>query len=210
MSLYLKDERKERGMRLGKELEFGQITTRGGDRGETSLYNGERRRKDDLLFETLGDLDELTSSLGVVKAGLRQFSPLKKGDQRQNQWLDVLEQIQKDLIQLGGMVANPDNRSTLKGGGITEKTVTKLEKYQKKLMESTTFPREFIHPGETLVSAWIDVARTVCRRCERRVVRCIRDGVLTHLIPCQVYLNRLSDYLFVSGRYWEQADPDLL
>ena len=72
-------------------------------------------------------------------------------------------------------------------------------------MDVVFFPREFILPGDSLVSAWIDMARTICRRCERDVVRCIRREVMQHLIPCQIYLNRLSDYLFVSGRYWDQV-----
>jgi cob(I)alamin adenosyltransferase len=191
-------------MRKNK-LDFDQITTRGGDSGDTSLFNGERRRKDDPLFYLLGDLDEFSSSLGVVKAGLRQFGPLSNDDIRKVKWLALIEKIQADLIILGGMVADPDNRSKLRNTALGEKETVYLEEFQKKMMETTHFPREFIHPGETIYSAWIDVSRTVCRRCERQIVSLIRNGVMTHLIPGQVYLNRLSDLLFVSARYWEQV-----
>lgn len=188
------------------KLEFDQITTRGGDHGESTLFNGERRRKDDPLFHLLGDLDELSSSLGVALAGLRQFSPLPVKDKRFVQWMDLVDHIQADLIILGGMVANPDNRSRLKITPLSDKDIGKLELSQKKMMETTVFPPEFIHPGKTLYSAWMDVSRTVCRRCERQIVSLIRNGVMKHLIPCQVYLNRLSDLLFVSARYWEQIE----
>ncbi|MDA3956438.1 cob(I)yrinic acid a,c-diamide adenosyltransferase [Oceanispirochaeta sp.] len=187
-----------------KQLDFDQITTRGGDTGDSTLFNGERRRKDDPLFHLLGDLDELSSTLGVAKAGLRQFGPLPETEKRAFHWIGLFERIQADLIILGGMVANPDNRSRLKITPLTDKDTTYLEEAQREMMETTFFPREFIHPGKTLCSAWIDVSRTVCRRCERQIVGLIRNGVMTHLIPCQVYLNRLSDLLFVSARYWEQ------
>ena len=186
------------------KLEFSQITTRGGDSGESTLFNGERRSKDDPLFHLLGDLDELTSSLGVAVAGLRKFSPLSENDKRMIRWLHHIDQIQADLIILSGMVANPDNRSKLKIKPLNEKSTGKLEIFQKEMMETTEFPPEFIHPGKTLYSAWIDVSRTVCRKCERQIVSLIRNDVMNHLIPCQVYLNRLSDMLFVSARYWEQ------
>jgi len=186
------------------KLDFDQITTRGGDSGESTLFNGERRRKDDPLFFLLGDLDELSSSLGVSVAGLRQFCPLQVHDKRVVEWLRLIDKVQTDLITLGGMVANPDNRSKLKISPLTDKEVLFIESAQKKMMESTHFPREFIHPGKTLFSAWIDISRTVCRRCERQIVTLIRQGVMTHLIPGQIYLNRLSDMLFVSARYWEQ------
>jgi cob(I)alamin adenosyltransferase len=188
-----------------KALDFDQITTRGGDSGESSLFNGERRRKDDPIFHLLGDLDELTSSLGVAVAGLRQFSPLPEKDKRMKAWLDLIDHIQEDLVLMGGMVADPGNSSRLKTRVLEEKHILRLEDSQKKMMETTEFPRSFIHPGKTLYSAWIDMARTVCRRCEREIVGLIRTEVMTHLIPCQRYLNRLSDLLFVSARYWEQA-----
>lgn len=190
------------------KYDFTQITTRGGDHGESTLFNGERRRKDDSLFFLLGDLDELSSSMGVAIAGVKRFCDLSEKDPRLLHWLEVMDEIQGKLIILGGMAANPDNRSRLKLNPLTSKDTEKLESYQKELMDITEFSRELIHPGKTLHSAWIDVSRTVCRRCERRVVKEIRVSVMTHLIPCQVYLNRLSDFLFVSARYWEQISEE--
>lgn len=196
-------------MKKKVKYDFDQITTRGGDHGETTLFNGERRRKDDSLFFLLGDLDELSSSMGVAIASLRQMGPLPPDHPQVKRWLKEMDEIQGKLIILGGMAANPDNRSKLKLTPLTEKDTQTLEVYQKELMDLTEFPRELIHPGMTLYSASIDVARTICRRCERRVVKEIRDSVMTHLIPCQVYLNRLSDFLFVSARYWEQVSEEI-
>lgn len=190
------------------KYDFSQITTRGGDHGESTLFNGERRRKDDSLFFLLGDLDELSSTMGVAIAGVKRFSDIPVNDPRMIRWLEVMDEIQAKLIILGGMAANPDNRSRLKLTPLTEKDTEKLESFQKELMDVTEFPREFIHPGKTLHSAFIDVSRTVCRRCERRIVREIRISVMNHLIPCQIYLNRLSDFLFVSARYWEQISEE--
>ncbi len=186
------------------KYDFDQITTRGGDHGDSTLFNGERRRKDDSLFYLLGDLDELSSSIGVSVAGLRESGPLTSDDPRARRWLEFMDDVQGRLIILGGMAANPDNRSRLKLTPLTDRDTQLIEAYQKELMEQTFFPRELIHPGKTLCSSWIDVSRTICRRCERRVVSEIRNSVMTHLIPAQVYLNRLSDFLFVSARYWEQ------
>ncbi len=195
-------------MKSRLKLEFDQITTRGGDHGETSLYNGERRRKDDMIFETLGDLDELTSALGVIKASCETFPPVSQGSRELKEWKKMLNRIQSRLVLLGGMIANPDNSRPVREGGLSEKEIEFLEKEQKKIMEKTFFPREFILPGDSLFSAWIDMARAVCRRCERHLVRCIRQEHMQHLIPCQIYLNRLSDYLFVCGRFWDQKTKD--
>lgn len=190
------------------KYDFSQITTRGGDHGESTLFNGERRRKDDSLFFLLGDLDELSSTMGVAIAGVKRFSDVLENDPRMIRWLEIMDEIQAKLIILAGMAANPDNRSRLKLTPLKEKDTEKLESYQKELMDVTEFPREFIHPGKTLHSAFIDVSRTVCRRCERRIVKEIRISVMNHLIPCQIYLNRLSDFLFVSARYWEQISEE--
>ncbi len=169
-----------------RRIEFSQITTRGGDSGESSLADGERRRKDDLYFETLGTLDELVSYIGVVRADIDAKSA------------GVLREVQKKLQILSGMVAIP-KRSQLfeKASKIGEEELTALEREEEKLLRRTEIPAEFIRPGDNALSAHIHVARTICRRAERRVVSCVRDRGLSHLIPAQRYLNRLADYLFI-------------
>ena len=178
-------------------VEFEQVTTRGGDRGDTSLYNGDRRAKDENVFEALGDVDELSSCLGLVKARLRLDKlPGAVGN---------VESIQKLLLTIGGEIATPrasdlfHSISRLKKADIME-----LEKMEHLLLKETRIEPEFILPGQSLLSAEIDVARSVCRRAERSLVRCIRRDGSIHLALVQNYLNRLSDYLFILARAAEQ------
>jgi cob(I)alamin adenosyltransferase len=82
--------------------------------------------------------------------------------------------------------------------------IEELEKQERALMKHTSVPQQFIQPGETVLSAFLHVARTVCRRSERWVVNCIRERGLDHLITAQQYLNRLADYLFIMALWYEQ------
>ena len=177
------------------ELEFSHITTRGGDRGESSLANGERRRKDDLYFETLGTLDELVSYIGLVRS---------RSDGKMD---EVLLAVQKKLQKASGVVAlGRGSGKADPAAGIGDTDVKELEKEEHRLMQSVSIPGEFVRPGESELSAHTHVARTICRRAERRVVTCIRDRGLSSLIPVQRYLNRLADFLFVLA-FWQDRHP---
>ena len=178
-----------------KQYEFSQVTTRGGDGGETSIANGERRRKDDLLFHTLGSMDELSSQLGVVRASLE-----KKPAQ------DILT-VQERLQVIGGMLAVPKRSERYeKIRKIDGKDIEELEKREYRLMQHCKVPDKFVLPGNSLKAAYAHVARAVCRRGERWMVSCIRERGLNHLIPAQQYLNRLADYLFILGLWIEQNE----
>jgi len=177
-------------------LEFERVTTRGGDRGETSLYDGTRLRKDDLVFETMGDLDELASFLGLLKASLGRSVPNRRRITKD------IEAVQRVLLRIGSMIATPPSAelySTLEPLGTAD--IDTLEAREHALLEAAEVPEQFILPGENREAALADVARTICRRVERHVVSCIRDRYLGHLSVCQRYLNRLSDYLFILARY---------
>lgn len=183
--------------------DFDNITTRGGDQGETSLLNGERRRKDDLLFLVLGDLDELSSYLGLVKAGFRERSG-SAGDERftiSNDLPDFLEWVQKLLIQIGGHIASPTAEKAYPLQKVSTDHIDKIEKLQRELMDQTDLQNAFILPGGSELSAWVDVSRSVARRLERGIVTCIRDRRMRHLETSQVLINRLSDFLFVLARW---------
>jgi len=185
------------------KIEFEQITTRGGDRGESSLADGERRRKDDMLFHTLGTIDELNSHLGVVKAGVRaEGQDANRSFQR---LAGDLTGIQESLQKIAAQVAIP-RRSALfeKAPKISDDDIDDLEKREQRLMKHTDIPQVFVHPGDSVVSASIHVARTVCRRSERWVVACIRERGFEYLIPGQKYLNRLADFLFVCALWYDQ------
>jgi cob(I)alamin adenosyltransferase len=175
--------------------EFELVTTRGGDHGESGYYSGERRRKDDLLFEALGDIDELNSVVGVARARLHA---------RRSEVFGLTE-IQRQLLRLSSMVATtPGHELYDTFEHIVEEDVEALERVQRNLMKQTRIEPVFILPGESEESATIDVARSVCRRAERRLVAVIRERGRFDLHACQNFLNRLSDYLFVLGRHIDQ------
>ena len=207
-------------MKSGRgELEFEMVTTRGGDRGESSLYDGSRRRKDDVLFQAMGDVDELSSFLGLLKSPSdatehskangpsRSRLRLPHGRARVGstriavKMVSEISEIQRDLQRVGAMIATPVSSplyATIRP--IDDDDVSRIEQVEHSLLQQTKISGSFVLPGETRLAAFADVARTVCRRAERHIVTCIRDCGLSNLIPCQRYVNRLSDYLFVVAR----------
>lgn len=176
-----------------KRLEFDSVTTRGGDTGESTLYSGERERKDALQFDVLGDLDEVNSFLGLLKLAVpRSMAAFVDG-------------VQSRIITLCGVVATrPGSELYETLTMVDESDVTHLERFQADLMETTTIEPVFINPGANEASARADVCRTITRRAERRLVALIRERGRTDLRECQHFVNRLSDVLFVIGRYLEQ------
>ncbi len=136
-------------------------------------------------------MDELFSYLGVVRASGIQV-----------EWNTRIEEIQGDLLILGGTLATPggvpEGRRTLGSDD-----VEKIEKWEKELMDAMDLGPVFVKPGKTLPSAHAHVARTLARRLERRLVTAVRDKGQTVLVPAQNYVNRLSDLLYLLARRWE-------
>ncbi len=164
------------------------VSTKTGDGGLTSLANGERVDKDSLIFEVIGTLDELNSWLGVVVAELASQDHLSarlRGEQT------FLFKIQDLLFVIGAQVAQSP-RTRLKTSHLST-----LEKHSARLQQAMKkgWHTKFVLPGGHPIAARLDIARTVCRRCERRVVALSRERELAPLI--KKYLNRLSDYLYV-------------
>ena len=158
-----------------------KIYTRTGDSGETSLFGGSRVAKDDPRIEAYGTIDELNSTIGVARATWPS-SPIDK----------QLNAIQSDLFDIGAHLAAPGND---RFAGVEPRRIEELERAID-AMESELQPlTNFIIPGGSLAAAELHIARTVCRRAERRVVA-LEDNPAT-----VAYLNRLSDYLFVAARY---------
>jgi len=174
--------------------EFDRVTTRGGDAGMSSLFNGERYPKDDLIFHAVGTIDELVSVLGVCRSMTKKRKTTRH----------ILE-IQKLLFHIGAEIATPEHSEQY--NDIThpqESDLERLERWQADLMEGTSIPPAFIVPGDHPLSAQMDVARTVTRRAERHLVTLVRTRGARRLIPSQQILNRLSDFLFVLARAVEQ------
>ncbi len=163
-----------------------------GDGGETSLLGGQRVPKFDARPDTYGTLDEASSALGVVRAGTK------------NQWIkDIILDVQKDLLIMGGELSTlPEDIDKLTKR-IDETDVQKLGKLIDDLQKDVQMKNEFIYPGETVISAQIDVGRTIIRRAERKAAKLKAEGQVDNAAIHQ-YLNRLADMLFVLARYEEQ------
>jgi cob(I)alamin adenosyltransferase len=164
-----------------------KIYTRTGDAGETSLFDGSRVSKADSRVDAYGDVDELNAWLGLARAA------------RLDADLDQpLVRIQQDLFALGAQLADPGERiaERVLKASLAEADVERLEALIDRLESELPPLRRFILAGGSPAGAALHVARTVCRRAERRIVSLapMPDAVLIK------YVNRLSDLLFVIAR----------
>ena len=188
-----------------------KIYTKTGDRGDTALFGGGRVPKDHLRVEAYGDVDELNSFLGLAQS----IDPMPRVD-------NVLAPIQRDLFAIGALLATPDRdkmRQHLEKAKIDDSRIAELEQAIDAGDDELEPLRAFILPGGTSKAATLHVARTVCRRAERRVVKLARAEETTpdeakgrprsnraardrgEIPPIVViYLNRLSDLLFTLAR----------
>jgi len=167
-----------------------KIYTRTGDEGDTALFGGGRVPKDDARVEAYGDVDELNASLGLA----RSIEMMPRID-------EVLVPVQRDLFAIGALLATPDRdrmREQLSKARIDAERIAELEHAIDDCERELEPLRSFIIPGGTPKAAALHVARTVCRRAERRVVTLAHDVELPELVV--QYLNRLSDLLFMLAR----------
>ena len=164
-----------------------KIYTRKGDGGETSLFGGTRLPKDHIRIEAYGNVDELNSCIGVVMSFVTP-----------EDWT-FLQDIQSRLFDLGAILAADPSKDNLFIPEIKESQVELLEKAIDKMNESLPELKHFILPSGHIAVAHCHVARTVCRRAERGVVRLSHEETVNPIVIH--YLNRLSDYLFVLSRY---------
>ncbi len=167
-----------------------KIYTRTGDAGETGLFGGGRVPKDDPRVTAYGEVDELNAAIGLARAtdpaGL--FDP-------------ELAAVQRDLFALGGQLAAPDPEKVRAALAKAELSPARVNDFERAIdtAEAELAPlRAFILPAGTPQAAALHLARTVCRRAERAVVTLARQQDVPPLFL--VYLNRLSDYLFVLAR----------
>jgi cob(I)alamin adenosyltransferase len=172
------------------------IYTRTGDSGDTGLFGGGRVPKDHARVSAYGDVDELNSAIGVARA----TAPVDFVD-------PVLEAIQRDLFSLGGHLATPDPEKvakTLEKAELGEGRVREFERMIDEADRELPPLRAFVLPAGTGKAAALHLARTVCRRAERSVVRLSRESQVPDLFI--VYLNRLSDLLFTLARLANHRD----
>lgn len=171
-------------------VEFNIVTSKRGDFGFTSLIDGVIRYKYEKVFDVLGDIDELNSFLGISKAHLAsEFS--KATDTQNLQAANFIAYIQSKLINISSKIAGKDYEP------INDDDVLKLENMEKQFMDKTIIKNEFVLPGSSMISAYLDVARSITRRVERRYIGYTRAGDNS-----LKFLNRLSDLLFVMARHY--------
>ncbi|CAB5122131.1 ATP:Cob(I)alamin adenosyltransferase (EC [Olavius algarvensis associated proteobacterium Delta 3] len=171
-----------------------KIYTGTGDQGKTSLFSGERVSKGNARIAAYGDVDELNSILGALAAAAPADHPEIQKE---------VEQIQSTLFQVGAWLATESESPSMAVlPEIPEREWKSLETAIDRMESKLPTLGGFILPGGHMSAGWAHVARTVCRRAERKVV-VLSDttDAPDALQPVQVYLNRLSDYLFVLARY---------
>lgn len=163
-----------------------KIYTKTGDQGETGLFGGKRISKADLKIDTYGTVDELNSHIGLVK------------DVCVNEQVENLKQIQEELFTIGALLATPAGKKNTFFQAIEQDAIDRLEKQMDAMNEELPDLDAFILPGGHVHVSYCHIARTVCRRAERLCVQLSKNEEVNKLII--IYLNRLSDYLFVLSR----------
>jgi cob(I)alamin adenosyltransferase len=163
-----------------------KIYTRTGDKGETGLLGGGRVGKDNTRINAYGTVDECNALLGII----RTFDIGGQLD-------DMLSQIQNQLFVVGSDLATPEGKQT-KIDRVNDDNVKVLEKWIDLIEDSLPPLKQFILPGGCEAGSYLHLARTVCRRAERWAVALSRDEKVNSSVI--VYLNRLSDFLFVAAR----------
>src|SRR6478672_5430970 len=167
-----------------------KIYTKTGDAGDTGLFGGGRVPKSHPRVEAYGDVDELNAVLGVVRAA----EQMPRID-------EVLVPIQRDLFAIGALLATPDRdkmQQHLTKARISDDRIAELERAIDDCDRELEPLKAFILPGGAPKAAALHVARTVCRRAERRVIHLQREVEIPQIVV--IYLNRLSDLLFTLAR----------
>ena len=196
------------------EMTKFKVYTKTGDDGTSSLYNLERRKKSDLTFEALGDCDETNVAVGIARVHARDFFLFNNTNNNNivasadincfdEDVLPHLEIIQSRLLDVGSAVATPMTSEKTKDGmkmrcRFDESHVDAIESWIDAYEEELPALTNFLCPGGTKFAAFLHQARAICRRCERKVQPMVESGDVEKSVG--MYLNRLSDYLFVAAR----------
>jgi cob(I)alamin adenosyltransferase len=183
-------------------LALNRIYTKAGDAGETHLAGGQRVAKDSARIEAYGTVDELNAFVGLASVSCVDTSA--------SRLCPILRRVQHELFNLGSILATLPENVHPRQARITPAEIERLEHEMDEMNEELTPLRSFVLPGGTRLNAELHIARTVCRRAERKVVTLAR----AEEVPPEAvrYLNRLSDALFVWSRWASHvmAVPEVL
>lgn len=188
-------------------MRITKVYTRTGDKGKTRLAGGQQVWKDSVRVEAYGDVDELNSTIGVVRA----FNAESLGNHPSADRLEEeLRWMQNKLFDLGGLLATAPGQTFTNMPTVTARDVTRLEKLMDWCQKDLPPLKEFILPGGGKISSFLHQARTICRRAERICVRLGKEEPLDSALVR--FLNRLSDALFVLARWMakQQREPEFL
>ncbi len=169
-----------------------KIYTKTGDKGQTSLIGGTRLPKQHIRIEAYGTVDELNSHLGLIRdvTDENDFN------------FQILLHIQDRLFTMGSHLAADPEKNKMALPNLLDEDVTELENAIDKMNEVLPEMKHFVLPGGHVYVSYAHIARTVCRRAERAVLKLSENEKVEAIIP--QYLNRLSDYIFVLSRYMSQ------
>lgn len=176
-------------------LSLSRIYTKTGDQGETGLVGGQRVAKDAQRIEVFGTVDELNSFVGLARISARESGL--------NELESIFERIQHELFNLGSVLATLPQDLHPNQPRITKETIEQLEREIDHYNATLPALRSFVLPGGSRICAELHVCRTVCRRAERTLVTMKHAEEIP--IEAMLYLNRLSDAMFVWSRWVNQA-----
>lgn len=162
---------------------MNRLYTKAGDDGTTSLVGGVRVLKCDVRVEAYGTIDELNSWIGLIRDCAEKYS---------TQLID----IQRKLFIIGSCIADESGTTIITK--IRQSDIENLEFYVDELSKELSTLSDFLIPGGQLYSSYCQIARTICRKAERNLVNLSQNSQIDKLLT--IYLNRLSDYLFVLAR----------
>ena len=173
---------------------LSRIYTKTGDAGDTGLGDGRRVPKDNPRVTAYGSVDELNAALGLLLVHAPEQSEVS-----------LIQQIQNDLFDVGADLCVPQADDEVPGSRlrIRPEQSTRLEKAIDRLNAGLAPLKSFVLPGGSVASAWCHLTRTVCRRAERDVVTLMRSETVN--VQVLIYLNRLSDLLFVMARFYNDG-----
>ena len=173
-------------------VKLNKIYTKTGDDGTTGLSDGSRVKKYDLRPSAYGDVDELNSFIGL------SINCINK-DKKYNSLVEILKKIQNDLFDLGADLSTPiEERPKYEPLRIKNSQVLNLEDMIDKFNDKLEPLNSFILPGGSEISCWLHIARTVARRAERSIIKLAEENKINK--QSLIYINRLSDFLFVVSR----------
>ncbi|MBC8214611.1 MAG: cob(I)yrinic acid a,c-diamide adenosyltransferase [Candidatus Marinimicrobia bacterium] len=183
-------------MKNKSKITISKIYTKAGDSGTTHLVGGQKLPKDNIRIEAYGMVDELNSVIGGCREKIHslfeEYSELKSLH-------NILLRVQNELFTLGSVLATLPEDIHPKMQRITKKHITKLESEIDKANDDLSVLKSFVLPGGSELNVWLHLARSVCRRAERRCVTLSHKSEIDNHIV--IYLNRLSDALFVWSRW---------